>query len=536
MDDVLLLEKLFVEEKNSFIINCKNIYAFHGAFIDLLYKHQHILQKNIRLLTNRARLSKYIHNIGFRCLFEAEEKQTKVRNVDIDILAIGGSAYSSKKIIELLSSIDTTKFTIFIIQHISSKKENKFDLLLSQYVKSRVVYAKDGMDIEKGFIYLADKEKHMLVSQGKIVLSDSEKVNDAKPSISVSVASLSNEYKDNLLTLLTCGYRDDGVDSLSLLRKNASTIIIETPQECKADIIPKEALSHRVYDFVLNLEDIATYINIMHKKYISDINCLEYLLEVIYKKYEYDFRFYFRESIHRRVTNFMVKYEITNMKTLFIQVLFNPTIFHLLFLDLSINVTEFFRKRRSSEKMIKLMKNDYKNCYNVKVWSAGCSNGSEVYSTAIILSELGLLDKSIIYATDINPVVIEEAKNAFYNLNVYEKAKLTYQEFGFNGELSRYFDINDMYIRVKEKLREKVLFFVHNLEKDSVFNEFDIIECKNVIIYFDEVLQEKVFKTFYDSLKFGGYLFLGESEEPPLAYKDNFEKCNENCKVYRKVA
>ncbi len=146
------------------------------------------------------------------------------------------------------------------------------------------------------------------------------------------------------------------------------------------------------------------------------------------------------------------------------------------------------------------------------------------------------MDKSIIYATDFNHVVIEEAKNSIYSLERFNKAKKVYEELDFKMPLENYFEINTKFVKVKEYLKHNVLFFVHNLERDSVFNEFDMIECKNVMIYFNEELKQNIFKMFYDSLKFGGHLFLGSSEMIPRSFDDKFEVCDDKNKIYRKIA
>jgi len=186
--------------------------------------------------------------------------------------------------------------------------------------------------------------------------------------------------------------------------------------------------------------------------------------------------------------------------------------------------------------MIDIIQKEHQHSYKIKLWSAGCSSGEEVYSSAIILNELGLLHKSLIYATDFNPVVIKEAENGIYPRAKFETSQQLYKELNLNTPLSYYFNINNDYVEIIDEIKEKVMFFVHNLEEDTVFNEFDIIECKNVLIYFDDVLQDRVFKLLYNSLKFGGHLFLGESEYLPKYYLDKFTQCNDGCKMYKKVA
>jgi chemotaxis protein methyltransferase CheR len=239
--------------------------------------------------------------------------------------------------------------------------------------------------------------------------------------------------------------------------------------------------------------------------------------------------------IKRRVDVFMIKHGIKNLKDAIGTILFNKSAFKVFFLELSINVTEFFRDPESFKDIINLVNKSHKNRHNIKVWSAGCSTGKEAYSVAILLRSLGMLDKSIIYATDFNMVVIEEAKNGIYSNEAYEIGLANFEKLKLNDKLGNYIIKNDNYMIVAEEIREKTLFFQHNLLTDSSFNEFDIIICKNVIIYFDNNLQKKVFGLFYDSLKFGGHLVLGESESIHPSFKDKFEKCSKNCKIFIKV-
>lgn len=535
-DEIFKLEELLSEDFHLFSVNFTNIYNIPLALVELLYKHIEVLQKNIEIVINKSRLSKYLNQIGLKGFFISKLKDRQSKNPNINVLAIGGSANSSEKIIEILSQIDTTKFAIFLIQHVDAKMNGIFDGILSHYVESKISYATEGMDIEIGHIYLAAKDRHVGVENSKIHLDNSALKNGARPSISISFNSLSNEYKDNFVAVLTCGNGADEVDSLANLKKNNSVIIIQNPNNCKADSIPTDAKNKKIYDFIFDTQDIVFYLRCMSLKFDSDDEWIKYLVDEIYIRYEYDFRLYQKDSVKRRVKSFMIKHRVKDIKTFIVLVLFNKSAFKSLFFDLSINVTEFFREVEASKKMIEIINKGYKNCYNIKIWSAGCSSGEEVYSTAIILNELGLLHKSVIYATDFNPVVIEEAKNAIYSLKRFDRAKEAYEKLHFKLPLENYFEINTKFVKVKENIKHNILFFVHNLEKDSVFNEFDMIECKNVMIYFDEKLKQNVFKMFYDSLKFGGHLFLGPSEVLPENFENRFEKYDNNYRIYKKVA
>lgn len=534
-EEVLQLKELLDECFYLFSINFTRIYYIPASLTQLLYEYIEVLQKNINIVVNKSRLSKYLNHIGLKGIFVSKLKGRKSTSPNINVVAIGGSANSSSKIIEILSNIDTTKFAIFIIQHINPVKDGIFDKILANYVDSNVSYATEGMDVKVGQIYLASKDRHMTVKESKIHVEDSAIKNGARPSISVSFESLSQEYKDNFCGIITCGYATDGVDSLATLRKNNSVILVQNPDDCEASSIPKGAKNQKIYDFIFDTSDMAFYLRCMSLQYDSLDEWITFLFDEVHTRYEYDFRLYQRDSLKRRVEQFMIKHRIVDTKIFVVLVLFNKSAFRSLFLDLSINVTEFFRDVEASKKMIEIINKEHKNCYNIRIWSAGCSSGEEGYSTAIILNELGLLHKSIIYSTDFNPIVIEEAKNSIYSLERFNKAKEAYERLDFKTPLKNYFEINTKFVKVKEHLKQNVLFFVHNLEKDSVFNEFDMIECKNVMIYFNEELKQNIFKIFYDSLKFGGHLFLGPSEMLPSNFEDRFEVCDDVNKIYRKI-
>ncbi len=536
LDDLKILEKLFQSNLAYFKIFCKDFYTLPLEFIELIYQYQEEYHKKIEIGVSHDKLSKYLHKLGFVSVLHLEEFYCKQKELSPDVLVIGGSSDSSEKIIKILSSIKVEDFTIFIVQHISAKLKSCFDDILSKYLKNDVHYAIDREYVKKGHIYIAPKDRHLRVENGYIILDKSDVYNSARPSISVTFDSLSKEYGSRLLAYLSCGYESDGVDALNSLDLHGSTILLHKQEECSANSIPCIAKKKGVYDYILSTKEIIDFINIVTLDFKSKDMYIEYLLEIIHKYYEYDYREYNRESICRRVEQFMIQFRVKTMIDLLVMICFKKSMFQALFLSLSVNITNFFRKEESSTKMIELINKEHKNCYNIKIWCAGCSIGKEAYSTAIILNEMNLLHKSTIYATDINAVVIEEAKNGLYCLESYENALNVYGHFGFKHPLSDYFTINNSYVKVSESIKRKILFFVHNLEKDSVFNEFSIIECKNVMIYFDEILKEKVFQLFYDSLKFGGHLLLGESEEISPIFLDRFEKCRDNCKIYRKIA
>ena len=251
--------------------------------------------------------------------------------------------------------------------------------------------------------------------------------------------------------------------------------------------------------------------------------------------YGYDYTEYQIDSIMRRLNIAMIKEGIVSFNLFREQVLNNELFFHNLFLDFSINTTEFFRDPKVFD-LIKTKILPYLNSYNhIKIWCAGCSNGKEVYSLAIMLKEAGILSKTQIYATDINPFVVEEAKNGIYSSITLDKDISNYRNAQGEKNFTQYFDINKSHIKVKEELKKNILFFQHSLLSNGTLNEFNLILCRNVFIYFNDSLQERMLKNFYNSLDNNGFLVLGKSE----GIRGNrgekyFCKYDEILKIYKK--
>lgn len=275
--------------------------------------------------------------------------------------------------------------------------------------------------------------------------------------------------------------------------------------------------------------------NLTNKKEILNKEEVYIFLKELNNIYGYDYTEYQIDSIMRRINIAMIKEGFCDFNLFREQVLNNEIFFHNLFLDFSINTTEFFRDPKVFA-LIKTKILPYLKSYNhIKIWCAGCSNGKEVYSLAIMLKEAGILSKTQIYATDINPYVVEEAKNGIYSTVTLDKDISNYRNAQGENNFIQYFNVNKCYITIKEELKENILFFQHSLLSDGTLNEFNLILCRNVFIYFNDSLQEKKLENFYNSLGNNGFLVLGKSEGIQRNGGGNyFCKYDETLKVYKK--
>jgi chemotaxis protein methyltransferase CheR len=208
------------------------------------------------------------------------------------------------------------------------------------------------------------------------------------------------------------------------------------------------------------------------------------------------------------------------------------------FLDeITVNVTEMFRDP-SFYKAINNQVIPYLSTYqHIKIWSAGCSSGEEVYSLAILMNETGLSKKSFIYGTDINTEMLKEARKGIYSLKKIKSYAENYQYSGLKGSLTDHFTIMYDAATVHSELKHNTLFSVHNLVSDAIFNEFQLISCRNVFIYFESELQEKILELFYNSLAPLGFLCMGSKETIRSdKFKKKFKVINSKENIYQKIA
>lgn len=273
---------------------------------------------------------------------------------------------------------------------------------------------------------------------------------------------------------------------------------------------------------------------VVDKKQIEKLQ-MDLLLEGIYQCYGYDFRDYAQASLKRRLQHHLLMTHSNNYLELLSNLLNNVEAFHNFILDITITVTEMFRDPYIYKAIQKYVIPVLKTYPFIKIWHAGCATGEEVYSMAILLHENGLLDKTQIYATDINPKALETAKAGIYPAEQVKTYSKNYQNAGGKVTLSKYFHANYGSVKMSDFLKKKITFAYHNLAIDRSFCEAQMIICRNVLIYFNNTLQDKVFTLFNESLSYGGFLFLGSKETLNFSnIKDQYDCILPKEKLYQK--
>lgn len=261
----------------------------------------------------------------------------------------------------------------------------------------------------------------------------------------------------------------------------------------------------------------------------------EALLNAIYQRYGYDFRDYNKAHVKRRILHRVAHTGLKSISQLMHKVLHEDHFFDLILRDLSINVTEMYRDPSFYAVMRKEVVPILKTYPYLKVWHAGCATGEEVYSFAILLKEEGLYDRTQLYATDFNPLVLDTAKKGIYPINRIKDYTTNYQMSGGINSFSDYYVARYDSVILDQSLKKNIVFAEHNLVTDSVFAETNLIICRNVLIYFNKELQNRVVKLFTDSLVKGGYLGLGSKENLMFTEVfDQYQVVDGKEKVYKK--
>jgi chemotaxis protein methyltransferase CheR len=262
---------------------------------------------------------------------------------------------------------------------------------------------------------------------------------------------------------------------------------------------------------------------------------LELLITAIWEKYHYDFRNYSRASLKRRVSQILIKKNLSSISLLQNQILHDPAFFSKFLEMLTVPVTEMFRDpsffKKVREEVIPIL-----STYpSLKIWVAGCSTGEEVYSYAILLHEAGLLRKSLIYGTDINPASLNRAKNAIFESAQIRKFTENYQKSGGTAAFTDYYRADYNAAVLDPVIRQNVVFSDHSLASDQVFSEVNFVSCRNVLIYFDRKLQDSAIGLFSEALCRKGFLALGSKESLHYSkYAKDFSDFSAADKLYQR--
>lgn len=468
------------------------------------------------------------------------------RKKEFIVVGIGGSAGSSKALEDLLRNLPALNdVTYVVIIHQDATIKSRLTEIISNYLNSKAILITDLMEIEPGRIYVAPSDKLVSVRKNKFKTEDLNPGQLIPHSIDHFFNSLAKEKKEKAVGVILSGMGEDGKRGVVSIKAYNGFVIVQDPATALYAGMPDSAISTSCADIIDNPENFGGILSLLNdsfskktqslkeKELGDDEASLNELFAVIAELTNHDFTNYKRSTIIRRLERRMLINQVTDIKDYLHLIKKVPSEAELLYKELLIGVTEFFRDKDAflflSEVIIPELISEKKEYEVVKVWIAGCSTGEEAYSVAISFREY-LRNKNTgvkvrIYATDLEKDAIEIARKGVYDIDNLSSLP--------QDILSNYFRKEGEKYKIRKEVREMITFANQNLIYDPPFIKTDLLICRNLMIYLNKEIQQKLIGLFHFSLNEGGVLFLGSAESLGDS-SGYFETLNSKWKIFRK--
>ncbi len=459
------------------------------------------------------------------------------------IVAIGASAGGLEAIHEFFDNMPSGgSLSFIIIQHLSPDYKSLLVKLISLHTPMQVVEADNNMEVEAGCIYVIPNNKMLTIREGKLELQDKKFEKAPNTAVDIFLNSLAADRGHNAIAIILSGTGTDGSKGIQEIKKNGGFVIVQDPITAKFDGMPNSAIQTGATDLILAPElmpdEIFTYIKKKPERKAGagkpDESSLPEIFNLIDKHCQYDFRNYKSSTILRRISRRMGLLGYQKFDDYLEILRTSPDECKFLGKEFLIGVTKFFRDSQAFELLyqhviIPLVSEKSEDDV-LKVWVVACSTGQEAYSIAILIDraiqQLNRRPEVKIFASDMDPEAIEVASAGTYSPeNLSEISP---------DQVRKYFIKDGKKYTIIPRIRKQIVFARHNVLKDPPFIKNDLVTCRNMLIYMDNVLQKKIVSTFAFSINPAGFLFLGPSESPSNLLS-NFQEINGKWKIYRKT-
>ncbi|TVQ93986.1 MAG: PAS domain S-box protein [Bacteroidetes bacterium] len=429
-----------------------------------------------------------------------------------------------------------------VVQHLSPDYKSLMVELLSKHTRMNVLRAEDGMEVLPDSIYLIPPKKNMTIFHGKLFLTEQNHQHVINLPIDIFFRSLADDFADRAIGVILSGTGSDGTLGIRAIKGAGGMVMAQDDTSAKFDGMPKSAIATGLVDYVIPAErmpkELLKYVEHPlsnadeEEKDLSIFeNSLAKIMALIREKVGVDFSYYKPNTIIRRLERRISINQIESFEAYISFLQQSPSEVNILYKELLIGVTKFFRDTESFE-IIKqqvipqLLKNKEKD-ETIRIWSVGCSTGEEAYSIAILLKEFmdfsGQERDVKIFATDLDKESIEYGSFGFYPESIMADVSV--------DRLKKYFTKKEKGYLIQEDIRKMVIFATHNIIKDPPFSKIDLISCRNMLIYLKPVMQKKILTLFHFSMSKNGFLFLGSSESLGDHTK-NFNTISSKWKIY----
>ncbi|QDU57588.1 chemotaxis protein CheB [Aeoliella mucimassa] len=462
------------------------------------------------------------------------------------VVGIGASAGGLEAIQGIFQNMPiNTGMSFVVVQHLSPDFNSLMREVLSRWTSLPVLEAESGMRLAANIIYLMPPKSEIVVVESCLLLKERDPQAPFSLPIDHFFRSLAQDLGGRSIAVVLSGTGSDGSRGVVDIHTAGGLVIAQNEETAKFFGMPRSAIETGVVDFALAPEDIplaieqyaadppiADITDSLHAATSEQPN-LQHILTRLRDAYGLDFGYYKLSTVVRRVERRMLMQELTHIADYIAHIDSHPDELELLYRDLLIGVTTFFRDRHAYEQLatkgIRSLIDNAEENSEVRVWVAGCATGEEAYSLAILFKEqLALYEKQVrirLFATDVNQEFLDTASAGIYSEESLSEV--------IPSRIELYFRRDARGFRVSPELRESIVFARHNLTKDPPFTKIDLISCRNLLIYLQPHIQTKILSLFHFGLRTNGLLFLGASESTS-ELSDEFETLDTHWKLYEK--
>ncbi|KUO76435.1 MAG: hypothetical protein APF77_17925 [Clostridia bacterium BRH_c25] len=458
-----------------------------------------------------------------------EENESSISNKQINnfyIVGMGASAGGLEALEQFFANMPLAdNLTFVVIQHLSPDYKSFMPELLSKHTKMKVYQIQNGMQINPGCIYLNPPKYNVVISEGQFLLSDQEPIQRINLAIDTFLESLAINAGEKSIAIILSGTGSDGTRGCRAIKEAGGIVVAQDEMTAKFNGMPKSVIATNICDYIMapqfmpdELRKYTGQPSLIDTKAIEkpkedeSPDTLMTIYDIIKKRYSIDFNLYKQSTVLRCIDRRMRINQIQDPDIYLELLRDNPEEVERLYNSLLIGVTRFFRDEEAfnviRNKIIPEIFTGKPDKSTIRIWVAGCSTGEEAYSLAILFKEyMDITHKNInikIFATDIDNNAIEYASEGFYPDSIFCDVSLE--------RLNRYFIKKKDGYQISKTIREMVIFSFHNLISNPPFFKIDLLSCRNLLIYFQPVLQTRILSTFQFALETNGFMFLGTSE------------------------
>ncbi|SDT55104.1 CheR family methyltransferase [Pseudomonas prosekii] len=491
----------------------------------------------------------------------APPKQRALHPLDFGVVGIGASAGGLQAIKLFFENMPQDNGMAFvIILHLSPDHESIADKIIQESTKMPVLQVTESVAIERNHVYVISPAHRLAMDDGRLEVSPADPRLGRTSAIDLFFRDLADVHRERAFCLVLSGTGSDGAVGLSRIKEQGGVTLAQAPEDAEFDGMPRAAIETQMVDLVLpvvempqkllelwrnakaiclptaNDPDLQTIASAAERDAVAAEQLLRDVLVQLRAGTGHDFKHYKRATVLRRIERRMQVTAQPDLAAYYRFLLTSPEETKALLADMLIGVTNFFRDREAFEalerdvvpQLVSAAVSAHPETEEIRVWSAGCSTGEEVYSLAMLLNDQMQLDASEaalqLFATDIDERAISIGRSGLYPQAIVTDVPPT--------RLRHYFSKENQHYRIRKELREKVLFAKHSLLSDPPFSHMDLIVCRNLLIYLDREVQREILQMFHFALRPGGFLFLGTSESADACH-DLFAPVDKRNRIFR---